>query len=186
MANNIFQIWDALGRQTPFAVIRDHWKPGNYVIVQRVECEKMPYGQAFGIPVFSGRYSDRLEYSTKWEKTGLIPCCGNYQWTHVPDVDLNVERPGVAQGRGQLSARVHTGACYLQFGKYNGRTVEQVFKERPSYLTWLMENVETFMLEPSAIAEMESAGFLFPEKTKQLNEQKIAQLDAGSQKSVTP
>lgn len=48
MANNIFQIWDALSRQTPFAVIRDYWKPGYYVIVQRVECEKMPYGQALG------------------------------------------------------------------------------------------------------------------------------------------
>ncbi|MBK8582540.1 MAG: hypothetical protein WAT61_10705 [Flavobacteriales bacterium] len=184
MANNIFQIWDALSRQTPFAVIRDYWKPGYYVIVQRVECEKMPYGQAFGIPVCNGRYSDRLEYDKKWVKTGLIPCCGTYQWTHVPDVNLNVERPGVTQGSGQLSARVHTEACYLQFGKYNGRTVKQVFKERPSYLTWLMENVERFMLEPSSITEFERGGFHFPEKTKQLNEQKITQLDVGLQKSV--
>ena len=88
MNKNIFQIWDEIGRKTPFAVRRDGWTE-QYTIVEKVECEKLPYGQAFGFPVENGKPSDHYEYDKKWRETKLIPSCGSYQWTLVENIQNN-------------------------------------------------------------------------------------------------
>lgn len=173
---NLFQIWEALGRKTPFAAIREHWKPGFYVVVERIECEKMPYGDAFGVAAFNGRYSDRLEYDSKWEKTGLIPCCGCYQWTHLPDADLSISKP-LYTGRPVTDERIKTRSSTLRFGKFNGRTVGDIFEQQPTYLSWLIENVAPFVLDRSTIAAFEEGPFKFPAEVKALNERKLATLD---------
>ncbi|ULQ56233.1 hypothetical protein KJS94_16405 [Flavihumibacter rivuli] len=48
MSQNIFEIWDSIGRRTPFAVRRDNWNKEYYTIVDKVDCAKLPYGKAFG------------------------------------------------------------------------------------------------------------------------------------------
>jgi hypothetical protein len=35
----------------------------------------------------------------------------------------------------------------LGFGKYKGYTVEQILEQDPSYLFWLLENVERFEVD---------------------------------------
>lgn len=35
----------------------------------------------------------------------------------------------------------------LNFGKFKGRTVEEVLLAEPSYLLWLLENVERFEVD---------------------------------------
>jgi len=57
IAENIFQIWDRIGRKVPFAVTRDHWSSDRYcIIVDRIQCEKMPYGKAYSYSIENGEY----------------------------------------------------------------------------------------------------------------------------------
>lgn len=88
MSLNIFQIWDSIGRKTPFAVRRDNWSSDYYTVVEAVECDKLPYGKAFGYPTIKGQSSTHYEYDKKWRLEKLIPCCGCYQWTLVENVVL--------------------------------------------------------------------------------------------------
>lgn len=90
MSLNIFQIWDSLGRKTPFAVRRGNWRPEFYAVVERVECEKMPYGKAFGYSVHNGIRNDHFSYDKNWRKERVIPNCGSYQWSLVENVDIKL------------------------------------------------------------------------------------------------
>ncbi|MDO3643852.1 hypothetical protein [Mucilaginibacter sp. L3T2-6] len=83
---NIFQIWDSIGRKTPFAVRRDNWGKEFYAVVDRVECEQLPYGKAFGYSAANGQPNNHFEYFKKWKEERLIPNCGSYQWTLADDV----------------------------------------------------------------------------------------------------
>lgn len=147
---NIFQIWDIIGRITPFAVRRDNWSEQYYTVVERIECEKLPYGKAFGYPTINGVYSTHYEYDSKWRKDQLIPSAGSYQWTHVENVDLTGYKEGLkatvktAKGAYTLNSR-------LYFGKYQGLTVEQIFRENPGYLEWLIVNHKQFFLTSECI-----------------------------------
>lgn len=78
MSQNIFEIWDALGRKTPFAVRRNYWAKESYTVVTRIECEKMPYGKAYGWFTKGGRR----------ERDELIKSSGVYQWSLVEGVLL--------------------------------------------------------------------------------------------------
>ena len=88
MGLNIFQIWESIGRKTPFAVRRDNWSTQFYTIVEKIECEKMPYGKAFGYPTINGKMSDHYNYDGKWQREKIIPCCGCYQWQLVENVNI--------------------------------------------------------------------------------------------------
>ena len=98
MSKNIFQIWDEIGRITPFAVRRDNWSEKFYTIVERVEIKKFPYGNAYGFSTVNGIYSNHYEYDGTWRRKKIIPCCGCYQWSLVEDVDFeNIEKLNVAK-----------------------------------------------------------------------------------------
>ena len=45
----------------------------------------------------------------------------------------------------------------LTFGKHRGRTVWEVVEEDRSWLTWALENVRGFDLDPEAMAEYDAA-----------------------------
>ena len=86
---NIFQIWKELGEKVPFAVRRQNWSDAYYVVVEKIEIGKFPYGRAYGFPVSNSRYSDHFEYDSRWRKKRIIPNCGSYQWELVEDVELD-------------------------------------------------------------------------------------------------
>lgn len=72
---NIFQIWEQNGKQTPF-IVKRQWSPENFVfIVEKIECEKMPYGKAYG-------YSNHNGVTSK-NKNGEINCAGCYHWEYI-------------------------------------------------------------------------------------------------------
>jgi len=85
MIKNIFQIWDENNRTIPFKVRREHWPINCMVVVERIECEKLPYGKAFGFPIKDGVESGHFNYDKHWKKEKLIPSCGSYQWVLVND-----------------------------------------------------------------------------------------------------
>jgi len=86
---NIFQIWEAIGKEVPFAVRRNNWANQFYTIVEKVEIKKWPYGNAYGYPTVNGRYSNHYVYDKSWKTKGLIPCAGCYQWTLVEGVTIS-------------------------------------------------------------------------------------------------
>ena len=80
---NIFEIWDEIGKKTPFAVRRSNWSPQYYAVVVKVNIKKWPYGDAFGYPSIHGHYTNHYDYDGGWRKRRVIPCCGCFQWTLV-------------------------------------------------------------------------------------------------------
>ncbi len=174
MSLNIFEIWDGIGRQIPFAVRRDHWSEEQHAIVERVECEKLPYGKAFGYPVVNGQNSDRFEYDEQWRNEKLIPCCGCYQWTFIEDAEVNRGKRLSNQYRKRLK-KAFSLSSKLTFGKYKGGTVEQAFMKDNRYIEWALLNIEKFCLTKEAIDLLEGmgTGFTFHDETKKINGQKL-------------
>jgi len=83
-SENIFQIWDRIGRKVPFAITRDHWSSDRFcLVIERIECDKMPYGKAYGHSTDNGEYSTYLEYDSKWRKNREISVAGVYPWALV-------------------------------------------------------------------------------------------------------
>jgi len=42
----------------------------------------------------------------------------------------------------------------IRFGKYKGKTVDYVLDEEPTYLEYLIKNMDTFRLTPAAESEL--------------------------------
>ena len=133
MSLNIFEIWDGIGRQTPFAVRRDHWGEEQQAIVERVECEKLPYGKAFGYPVINGQKSDRFEYDEQRRNEKLIPCGGCYQWTVIEDAEVNKGKKLSDQYRKRLN-RAFSIFSKLTFGKHKDIQLSKHFLKTTSIL----------------------------------------------------
>lgn len=89
MAQNIFQIWAANGKKTPFAVRRDNWDSQFFTVVEKVVVRKMPYGTAYGYPTEDGVFNSHYEYDEKWREERIIPSAGCYQWELADDVDVS-------------------------------------------------------------------------------------------------
>jgi len=183
MSLNIFQIWDSIGRKTPFAVRRDNWTEEYYTVVERVDCEELPYGKAFGYSTINGKYSSHYEYDSKWRKERLIPCCGCYQWTLVENADLKSYKEGVKATEKTVKG-AYTINSQFYFGKFKGSTVEEVFRDNPSYIEWAINNIDKFFLTQETIDYLDkiNTGFKFKENTKRENREKL-KITAGNTRS---
>ena len=73
---NIFQLWKENGERLPFKVAKSTWSAakGHYLIVEKVEVKKWPYGDAWGHYHWHGRPSER----------GKIKAAGTYNWKLIP------------------------------------------------------------------------------------------------------
>lgn len=177
-SENIFQIWDRIGRKVPFAVTRDHWSSDRYcIVVERIECEVMPYGKAFGYSTDNGEYSTYLEYDTKWRKDRQISVAGIYQWSLVENADLASYKKGVTAGEPGMKGVSHIGAN-LFFGKYKDTDVLGVFKTDPGYIDWALCNITPFVLTEAAFAYLNNycPDFQFSEEAKQAQTDKLLRL----------
>lgn len=177
MSLNIFEIWDKIGRQTPFAVIRDHWNEGEYAIVENIDCVKMPYGKAFGYPIVKGEISNRFEYDKQWQEEKLIPCCGCYQWRLAENVEINKGKSVVEKSSKKAKAIACSFDSIINFGKFKGLTLEKIFKENPQYILWAIVNIERFYLTTETITHLEKLvpDFKFADGIKKLNDHKLRQ-----------
>ena len=69
---NIIQLWKENGESLPFKVAKSTWSSaaGHYLIVEKVEVKKWPYGDAWGHYHWNGKPSER----------GKIKAAGTYNW----------------------------------------------------------------------------------------------------------
>lgn len=180
MSLNIFQIWDSIGRKAPFAVRRENWNPDYYTIVERIECEALPYGKAFGYPTIAGHYTTHYEYDKHWRKDKIIPCCGCYQWALVEDADFSKYKAGI-----QATIKTVKGAYVLnsifRYGKYKEMDVGTVFLADPGYIEWAINNIDKFSLTKESFDFLDNryTNFKFREETRNTNEQKLSSLLSG-------
>lgn len=157
MSKNIFQIWSEIGKRVPFAVRRDNWSSEYYTIVEKIELRRFPYGYAYGYPTINGEYSDHYDYDIDWKNKKLIPCTGCYQWSFVPDANLpNTKNESVADNKRKNIKKPTelNRESIIKFGKYRGKTLENVFKENLSYIFWCIRNVASFYINTQEIYEL--------------------------------
>lgn len=162
MSENIFEIWDRIGRKTPFAVRRENWSKGYYTVVEKIECEKMPYGKAFGYPTDNGFYSNHYEYDKKWRNEKLIPCCGCYQWILEEEADLVKYKTGLKATETNIKG-AKTIKSLFYFGKYKGYDIDYVFTQNPDYIEWSINNIKDFFLSQETIEYLNN---IFPDRYK--------------------
>jgi hypothetical protein len=178
MSLNIFEIWDKIGRKTPFAVRRDNWTEEYYTIVEKVECEKLPYGKAFGYPTIDGKYNEHYQYDKKWREEKLIPCCGCYQWTLVDNVDVNKGLTITEVSVKRIKIKAYSMDSKFDFGKYKGVTLKDVSLQNSKYILWAIVNVDKFSLTNEAMADFEQidSDIKLNSGIQYLNEQKLSQI----------
>ncbi len=76
---NIFQLWRENGERLLFIVARNSWEvaSGSYLVVERIEIKKWPYGSAWGRYHYYGKPSGPQE---------KIKVVGTYAWMFLmPD-----------------------------------------------------------------------------------------------------
>lgn len=146
---NIFQIWKSIGERIPFTVRRDTWTQASYLIVHDVHIKNYPYGDATGIFYHNGKPE-----TTQPEP---VSCAGCYQWELIEDSESKKE---TFKGN-ERKLKVYEKKDYFDFGKYSQsnfgkvrKTIEQVFKEDPSYIKWCLTKVESFCLVPDQLKEL--------------------------------
>lgn len=174
MSLNIFQIWESIGKITPFAVRRDNWIEKYYTIVEKVEIKEMPYGKAYGYTTINGKYSNHYQYSEDWVKDKTIPCAGCYQWTLV-------ENPGLAKPKKEnkpeeiIYYQLFTKDSVLHFGKYKEKTIAKIFIEDHSYIEWAIKKIKKFVLTSDTFDFFNNMdeNFKFEDSTKKVNDMKI-------------
>lgn len=177
-AENVFQIWDRVGRIVPFAVRRANWSQHYYTVVERIDCDNLPYGKAFGYPTENGQYSTHYEYDNKWRKEQLIPNAGSYQWFLVSNADLSTYRnalPATEPG----SKNVFNITSRVFFGKYKDQNVLDIFKTDPGYVDWAIKNISNFVLTNAAFQYLNQyrVDFTFSEEAKQAQFTKLSKFN---------
>jgi len=184
MSKNIFQIWDDIGRITPFAVRRDNWSKKYYAIVEKVEINKFPYGNAYGFSTINGIYSNHFEHDSKWRRKRIIPCCGCYQWTLVEIVDsVEIEKANQTRKKEIVDKlpivrdkfTVYEQESTLNFGKYKGKTINEIYQFEPTYIEWCIEKINGFAIAEKTINFLikKSMNFSFKEETIIKNNEKL-------------
>lgn len=149
--DNIFNLYYNIGRRVPFLVKRCEiglarssseermYDPNQdrTFLVEKIE-PRGKYGKAFGKCFVDGKPDDT--YRTECYPNIIdeeIPCAGCGEWVllDVPGVDMDTIFPK----RGPKFK--------IEFGKYKGKTIEEIYKTDPQYIFWLMERDHYFRLD---------------------------------------
>ena len=151
--DNVFQICYNIGKRLPFQVKRSprglkgsrdeeyrYSQEGRTFMVERVEIRNKIYGTAYGYLMIDGIRDDDNEYMKGYEK-GTVPCAGCGEWVlvDVPGVDMNDIFPP------------HKPDFVLPFGKHQGKTIAEIYKEDPKYVFWLAESDRYFRIDFAAL-----------------------------------
>ena len=150
---NVFEIWEANGRKVPFAVRRWNWTNQYATVIEHVECEKMPYGKAFGYPTTYGQPSSHYESYPKWRATREVPNAGSYQWELV---QMTIPQSSeIAQPLLPASGVIFTMYSVFGFGKFRGRMVREVLETNPGYISWASQNVKHFEIDAEVSGQLQ-------------------------------
>lgn len=158
MGLNIFNIWESIGKKTPFAVRRTHWSNKNiYVIVDKVEPDGKGYGKAYGTPTENGGFCSYWQTDKKWRENRLIPNSGVYGWEYVEGVlldikDYNVKKIVVeTKNIKKPIDGIYDIDTNVGFGKYRSLEIGELINLNPNYLIWAIKNIDKFKLSHKAI-----------------------------------
>jgi uncharacterized protein (DUF3820 family) len=156
--DNVFNIYYNIGKRLPFIVKRSqnglrgsydedyrYSKDGRTFMVERIEIHNKIYGKAYGYCMIDGIRDDDNEYMQYYEK-GTVPCagCGGWVLIDIPGVDINEVFP--------LKAPDYV----LQFGKYKGKTLADIYKEDKQYLSYLVKADHYFRIDFTALMGINS------------------------------
>jgi hypothetical protein len=72
---NIFQLWRENGEHLPFTIGKSTWsaEAGHFLVVEKVEIKKWPYGSAWG----------RYHWNGVPGPSEKISAAGTYNWTRI-------------------------------------------------------------------------------------------------------
>ena len=149
--DNIFNIYYNIGKRTPFLVKRCELGLARSSSEERrmdpnrdrtflVETVKPrgKYGKAYGKCFVDGKPNDsyRKEYYPNI-KDEEIPCAGCGEWVllDVPGIDMN-----------EIFPIRHTDYV-IEFGKYKGKTIKEIYSQDPKYIFWLIEKDPYFRVD---------------------------------------
>jgi uncharacterized protein (DUF3820 family) len=92
--------------------------------------------------MIDGLRDDNNEYMKSYED-GTVPCagCGGWVLIDIPGVDMNEVFP------------IHGPEFTLQFGKYKGETIAEVYIKDPQYILWLTNSDRYFRIDINALKE---------------------------------
>lgn len=139
--DNIMNIYYSIGKRTPFVVKRCvsgskgsyDWEyrysnKGRTFLVEKV-VPKGRYGEAYGKCFVDGQPDDSYRQGCypEYAKSEEIPLAGCGEWVliDVPNADLNELFPP------------HNAQDIMPFGKYKGKTFQEIFDTDPAYIKWL-------------------------------------------------
>lgn len=123
-SENIFDIWRALGKGTPFIVRRNGWFHLSYMVTDVKP--KGHYGEAYGYKLTDGKAVDDKPVSSP------IDCCGCGNWELVENLIEDVDN---------LKWNCLDENNNLTFGKYKGMNPEDVLSKDEKYFKWALANV---------------------------------------------
>lgn len=146
--DNIFSLYYNIGRRVPFLVKRCEmglarssseermYDPNRdrTFLVEKVE-PRGKYGKAYGKCFVDGKPDDTYRkdcYPNISDEE--IPCAGCGEWVllDVPGVDMETIFPK------------RTSDFKIEFGKYKGKTIGEIYESDPKYIYWLMEQDHYF------------------------------------------
>lgn len=149
--DNIFNLYYNIGRKVPFLVKRckmgmalssseermyDPNKDRTF-LVERVE-PRGKYGRAFGKCFVDGKPNDTYRTECHPDITDEeIPCAGCGEWVllDVPGVNMETIFPK------------RDPNFKIEFGKYKGKTIGEIYEVDPKYIYWLMEQDHYFRVD---------------------------------------
>ena len=159
-SDNIFSIYYNIGRRTPFLVKRCErglerssseermYDPNRdrTFLVERVQ-PKGKYGKAYGKCFVDGKPDDSYRQNCYSDITDEeIPCAGCGEWVLlcVPGVDINEIFPK------------RKSDYRIEFGKYKGKTIKEIYEKDAQYVYWLMEQDHYFRIDFHSLLKIPS------------------------------
>lgn len=142
---SVFEIWDKIGRRTPFAARRSHWDKEYYAIIETIDLRAKPQKKAFGYAMKNDECSDAFSFSPEWRESKLIPGYQHSDWRIHELAPINKPFESFFSMNYNVS-KLYNPSDILDFGKYKGKTVAEILKQDPRYIIWLLINTEKFKL----------------------------------------
>lgn len=152
--DNIFNIYYNIGKRLPFRVKRCriglecskdeetmYSSKGRSFLVERIQ-PRGKYGKAYGKCFVDGKLNNEYREQCYPEITDdEIPCAGCGEWIllDVPGVDINEVFPQ------------HQPDYVIEFGKYKGKTIGEIYKLDPKYIFWLIDRDRYFKVDFKAL-----------------------------------
>jgi len=152
-SDNIFKIYYRIGRALPFEVRRfpdgrvSDWYNSQSVLVTKI-APRGEYGKAWGYYLRNGERADSHWCLSDDIEPREIPCCGCGGWVLVNVIGEPTRNPDSEVIHKNKEEFHKLKSCELmKFGKYKGKTIQEIFVDNPSYLKWAETNVEGFAID---------------------------------------